>query len=124
MPILTDMTKAQMRESTKKQIIDSIDAYLSANYSKKQLIQLCLDRDTDLDDPVITYGADGQIESQNEIERNVETGAQLSRKYTTWDYYNNGNVNVITIQIFDENDALKKTKRIKHYRDGRQPEEQ
>lgn len=121
--ILTDLTKAQLRALTKNQIINAIDAYLSANYTKKHLIQGILDRDTDWDAPVCTYGPNG-IETQNEIERDVETGVQVSRKYTTWDYYNNGNVNVIRIDIFDENDVLKKTKRIKHYRDGRQPEEQ
>ena len=118
------MTLAEMRASTKNQIINSIADYLQANLTRRQVIQLCRERDTEWDDPVSTYGADGQIESQNEIERDSETGAPVSRKYTTWTYYNNGNVNVIAVRVFDETDALVKQKIIKHYRDGRQPEEQ
>jgi hypothetical protein len=124
MMILTDLTKEQLRALNKNQIISAIGTYLAATYTRKQLIQGCLDRDTDWDTPICTYGADGQIESQNEIERDVDTDAQISRKYTAWTYYNSGEVNVITIQTFDETDTLKKQKKIKHYKDGRQPEEQ
>jgi hypothetical protein len=119
--MLTDLTLEQMRASTKNQIISSVDSYL-ANLTKRQLIQLLREHDTEWDDPVCIYGKDG-ILTHNEIERDIETGAQVSRKYIVWDYYNNGNVNTIITQFFDENDVLKRTKRIKHYRDGRQPEE-
>jgi hypothetical protein len=122
MMILTGLTKDQLRALNKNQIISAIGTYLTAAYTRKQLIQGCLDRDTDWDNPICTYGPNG-IESQNEIERDIETDAQVSRKLTTWTYYNSGEVNVITIQTFDETDTLKKQKKIKHYKDGKQPEE-
>lgn len=121
--ILTDLTKEQLRALSKNQIINSIDDYLTANYTKKQLIQGVLDRDTEWDTPVCTYGPDG-ILTQNEIERDIETNAQVSRKYTVWDYYNSGEINTIITEFYDENDVLTKRKKIKHYKDGRQPEEQ
>jgi len=119
--MLTDLTLEQMRASTKNQIISSIDSYLTANFTKRQLIQMLRERDTEWDDPVCTYGPDG-ILTQNEIERDVETGAQVSRKYIVWDYYNSGEVNTIITEFYDENDVLKRRKKIKHYKDGRQPE--
>jgi len=119
--ILTDLTRAQLRALTKNQIISAIDAYLTATYTRKQIIQGCLDKDTEWGNPVCTYGPDG-ILTQNEIERDVETDAQVSRKYIVWDYYNTGEVNTIITEFYDENDALKRRKKIKHYKDGRQPE--
>lgn len=119
--MLTDLTLEQMRASTKNQIINSIDSYL-ANLTKRQIIQMLREHDTEWDDPVCTYGKDG-ILTRNEIERDAETGVQVSRKYIVWDYYNTGEVNTIIIEFFDENDALKRKKGIKHYRDGRQPNE-
>lgn len=122
MPTLSDLTIQQMRASTKKQIIDSVDAYLTANFSRRDLIRFLRDRDTIWDDPLDTYRPDGQIASRIEIERDDDTLIQVSKKITTWTYYGTGEVNVILIQIYDENNVLKTTKRIKHYRDGRQPE--
>ena len=120
--MLTDLTLEQMRASTKNQIINSVDTYL-ANLTKRQLIQMLREHDTEWDDPICTYGKDG-ILTQNEIERDSETNVQVSRKYTVWDYYNSGEVNTIITEFYDENNALKKRKKIKHYKDGRQPEEQ
>jgi hypothetical protein len=120
---LTDQTLEQMRASTKKQILDAMSAYMQATYTRKQIMQILRERDTEWDDPVCTYGPDG-ILTQNEIERDSETGLQVSRKYTVWDYYNSGEINTIITQFFDENDVLTKQKKIKHYKDGRQPEEQ
>jgi len=122
--MLTDLTIEQLRNSTKAQILDSIRAYMQANYTRRELIKLLRERDTIWDDPIDTYYPDGQIESSNEIERDDDTLAQVSRRYTTWTYYQTGEVNVIKIEKYDENDVLKKTQRIKHYRDGRQPIEE
>jgi hypothetical protein len=120
---LTDLTLPEMRASSKLEIINSVKDYMQANFTKKQLIQMLRERDTEWDDPICTYGEDG-ILTQNEIERDSETNAQVSRKYTVWDYYNTGEVNTIITEFYDENDALKRRKKIKHYKDGRQPEEQ
>ena len=119
---LSDMTIQEMQASTKAEIITSIKNYLQDNFTRRDLIRMLRDRDTEWDEPIRTYRPDGQIESQIEVERDDDTQIQVSRRVTTWTYYNTGEVNVIKIEIYDENDVLKKTKRIKHYRDGRQPE--
>ena len=119
---LSNLTIQEMRASTKAEIITSIKNYLQDNFTRRDLIRMLRDRDTEWDEPIRTYRPDGQIESQIEVERDDDTQIQVSRRVTTWTYYNTGEVNVIKIEIYDENDVLKKTKRIKHYRDGRQPE--
>ena len=119
---ITDLTLPQMRASTKNQIADSVKTYLQNNYTKKQLIQLLRDKDSEWSDPVITYFPDGQIETQTEIETDCETGTQISKKVITYSYYNSGEINKIVIQTLDENNIEKKVKTIKHYKDGRQPE--
>ena len=120
--MLSDMTIQQLRASMKNQIVDSITAYLKANYTRRELIRMLRDRDTDWDEPIRTYRADGQIESQIEIERDEDSQVQVSKRVMTWSYYVTGEVNVILIQTYDGADVLKRTKRIKHYRDGKQPE--
>jgi hypothetical protein len=91
--------------------------------TKHQLIVMLHDRDTEWDIPVCVYGADGQIVSMTEIERDEDAGMVVSSIVTTWTYYNTGEVNVILITYYDENGVEKKHKRIKHYRDGRQPDD-
>ena len=120
--MLSDMTIQQLRASMKNQIVDSITAYLKANYTRRELIRMLRDRDTDWDEPIRTYRADGQFESQIEIERDEDSQVQVSKRVMTWSYYVTGEVNVILIQTYDGADVLKRTKRIKHYRDGKQPE--
>lgn len=121
MPTLSNMTIRQMRNSTKAQIIDSVADYIKANFTKRQLIQFLRDRDTEWDDPVCTYYPDGQISTQTVIERDEETELQVSKKVMTWTYYLTGEVNVIKTEFYNANDLLIRTRRIKHYRDGRQP---
>lgn len=121
MPTLSSMTIRQMRKSTKAKIIDSIVEYIKANFTKRQLIKFLRDRDTGWDEPVFTHYPDGQIESQLEIERDAETGLQVSKKIITWTYYVTGEVNGIKTEFYDSNNILQRTRRIKHYRDGRQP---
>jgi len=120
--MLSNLTIQQLRASTKAQIITAITAYLQANFTRRELIRLLWERDTDWDEPIRTYRADGQIESQIEIERNDDTRVQVSKRVMTWSYYATGEVNVILVQVYDAMDVLKRTKRIKHYRDGKQPE--
>jgi len=121
MPNLSNMTLRQMRDSTKAQIIDSIVDYIRANFTKRQLIQFLRDRDTEWDEPIRTFYPDGQIATQIEIERDEETESQVSKKVMTWTYYLTGEVNVIKTEFYNANDLLIRTRRIKHYRNGRQP---
>lgn len=122
MHALTALTFPQLRSATKAQIVTSIRDYLTANFTKRQLIQLLRDRDTEWDDPVQTYRPDGQIESQTEVERDEETGVQVSAKVITYSYYATGEVNKIIISILDENNVEVRRKTIKHFTDGKQPE--
>lgn len=72
--------------------------------------------DTVADDPITTYCDDGQMESQTQIFRDVETLKEVSRKTIAWTYYDTGEVDTITIS-----ETGKPDKKIKHYTDGRQP---
>jgi hypothetical protein len=69
-----------------------------------------------------TYAKDGQITSQTDVDRDVETDAVVSGRLITWTYYPEGCVDTIT--IIETDAAGKETSRkvIKHYTDGRQPE--
>lgn len=75
--------------------------------------------------PVCTYRKDGQIESQSETVRDVETGALISTKTIAWTYYDKepgAPVDEITIVEMDAEGKKIKSKKIKHYLDSRQPE--
>jgi len=68
---------------------------------------------------------DGQVESQTETVRDVETGAVVSGRVITWTYYEKEKgAPVDTITIVETDGAGKETKRmtIKHFTDGKQPE--
>ena len=68
---------------------------------------------------------DGQVESQTEAVRDVETDALILTRTITWTYYEKEKgAPVDTIMIVETDSAGKETSRkaIKHYPDGRQPE--
>jgi len=68
---------------------------------------------------------DGQVESQTETVRDVETGAVVSGRVITWTYYEKEKgcpVDTITIVEIDAVGKETSRKAIKHYPDGRQPE--
>mgnify|MGYP001768910154 CR=1 FL=1 len=121
MIIPVDVTIAQLRSMTKTQIINRLSAWLTNNFTKRQLILWLMDIEALDDEPVRTYRADGQITSETIVTRDTETNAQVNKREVTWTYYATGEVNVITIKQYDGNNALLHTKAIKHYIDGRQP---
>jgi len=88
------------------------------------LIQLNGGSDKVFDEPVRKYRKDGQIESEIQTVRDVETGAVVSGKTITWTYYDaikNAPVDTITIVETNAKGAEMSRKVIKHYLD-RQPE--
>lgn len=90
------------------------------------LIQLNGGSETIVDSPVCKYSKDGQIESQVETIRDVETGALVSTKTITWTYYDKEPGAPVDMIAIIEADAKGKEigrKVIKHYADGRQPHE-
>ena len=121
MIIPVDVTLAQLRAMTKTQIISRLSTWLTNNFTKRQLILWLMDMDVIAIDPVTTYRADGQIESETTITVDTETNLQVSKREVTWTYYATGEVNVITIKVYDGNNNLLRTKAVKHYTDGRQP---
>ena len=121
MIIPVDVTLAQLRALTKAQIISRLSTWLTNHFTKRQLILWLMDIEVLENDPVRTYRADGQIESETTIDVDTETNLQVNKRVVTWTYYATGEVDVITIKQYDSNDALIRTKAIKHYTDGRQP---
>ena len=121
MIIPVDVTLAQLRALTKAQIISRLSTWLTNHFTKRQLILWLMDMDVIAIEPVRTYRADGQIESETAIEVDTETNAQVNKRVVTWTYYPTGEVDVIGIKTYDGANNLLRTKSIKHYTDGRQP---
>ena len=121
MIIPVDVTLAQLRSMTKTQIINRLSTWLTNHFTKRQLILWLMDIEVLENDPVRTYRADGQIESETTIDVDTETNLQVNKRVVTWTYYATGEVDIITIKQYDNNDALLMTKTIKHYTDGTQP---
>ena len=121
MIIPVDVTLEQLRSMTKTQIINRLSTWLTNHFTKRQLILWLMDIEVMPLDPVRTYRADGQIESETTIDVDPETNLQVSKRAVTWTYYATGEVNVITIKVYDGANNLVHTKAIKHYKDGRQP---
>ena len=121
MIIPVDVTLAQLRSFTKTQIINRLSTLLTNNMTKRQLILWLMDADVINIEPVRTYRADGQIESETTIDVDTETNLQVNKRKVNWTYYATGEVDVITIKTYDGANNLLRTKAIKHYKDGRQP---
>lgn len=102
-------------DDLQKQTVTQLKAVVTADMTKRDLLIMANGgSDKIADEPVRTYRKDGQIESQSEVIRDVETNAVILTKTITWTYYPKGEVDTITII---ENG---KKKIIKHYLD-RQP---
>ena len=121
MIIPVDVTLEQLRALTKAQIINKLSMWLTNHFTKRQLILWLMDIEALDDEPVRTYQADGQITSETIVTRDTETNAQVNKRIVTWTYYATGEVDTITIKVYDGSNALLRTKAIKHYTDGRQP---
>lgn len=121
MIIPVDVTLEKLRSMTKEKIITRLSTWLTNNFTKRQLILWLMDIEAKMLNPVRTYCADGQVESETTITVDTGTDAQLEKRVTTWAYYQTGEIDTITIQNYDSNNALVRTKTIKHYIDGRQP---
>ena len=112
-PILIE--PIEIEPTLQDKTIDELKTIVTADLTIRDLLIQITGSETIADEPVRTYRKDGQIESQSETFRDVETNEIVSTKQMTWTYYKTGEVDEITIT---ENG---KTKVIKHYIDGRQP---
>lgn len=121
MIIPVDVTLEQLRALTKAQIINRLSTWLTNHFTKRQLILWLMDIEVMDDEPVRTYREDGQITSETTVTKDTETNLQVSKREVSWTYYATGEVNEITIKVYDGSNNLIRTKVIKHYTDGRQP---
>jgi hypothetical protein len=104
-------------DDLQKQTVEQIKTAVTAGMTKRDLLIMANGGMNKIFTvPVRTYRKDGQIESQSEVIKDVETNALILTKTITWTYYKTGEVDKITI---NENGNIKV---IKHYTDGRQPE--
>jgi len=70
--------------------------------------------------PVIAKRPDGQIE-RREVETENALGDKIDSTVTTYSYFDTGEIHDITISDRDENNVETRRRRIRHFRDGRQP---
>jgi len=122
MPNWSNLTLAQLRAATKAQIITAITNWLTTR-TKRQIIELLLDVTNIADRPDITYGADGQITRRDELFRDVEGNVTGGRR-TNYVYYPGGEIDTIeTIDVDADLTTVLNRRTVKHFVDGRQPEQ-
>jgi hypothetical protein len=121
MIIPVNYTLEQAQNATKAQIVTAITNKLNS-YTKRQILTWLMEEVEFSDSPTVTTNPNGEISSQDEITRDIETNAPTHRRHVDWTYYPTGEVDIITISEFDENDALISEKKIKHYKDKKAPE--
>ena len=122
MPNWSNLTLEQLKAATKAQIITAIDNWL-ANHTKRQIIELLLDATSIADRPDITRWPDGQIKRRDETFRDVEGNVTGSRR-TNYAYSPGGEIDTIeTIDVDADLTTVLNRRTVKHFLDGRQPEE-
>ena len=123
MPNWSNLTLEQLRAATKAQIVTAITNWLN-NRTKRQIIALLIDMDVVADTLDVTYWPDGQIKRRDEVFRDT-LGDVTSGRRTNYAYYSpGGEIDTITIIDVDADLTTVLSQRtIKHYTDGRQPEE-
>jgi hypothetical protein len=122
MPNWSNFTLAQLRAATKTQIITAITNWLQTR-TKRQIIELLIDVVSIADKPIITRSGDEQITQRDDVNRDV-LGNVIGGKRTNYAYYPTNEINTITITDLDADLITVLGQRtIKHYTDGRQPEE-
>ena len=118
MIIPIDVTIEQLRAFTKTQLINKLSTWLTANFTKRQLILWLMGIDSS-SETVSTYS--NGLEIKTETTRDVETNAVINTKIITYTLYPTGEVDEITIVNKDGSGVEINRKVIKHYTDGRQP---
>lgn len=111
-----------MLPNPKSQTLEQLRAAIVPT-KREALIQLNGGSDKVTSDLIRKYRKDGQIESETQTVRDVETDAVVSGKTITWTYYAVKGAPVDTITIVETNAKGGEVARkvIKHYLD-RQPE--
>jgi len=121
MPII-ELTIDQVKSMTASEITAAVTSAVTAK-SKKELVEKITGLKDFADQPKLIYRKDGQVESQLEIWRDIDTAEPTRYKYTTWDYFEKGGeVQFIRIRHFDAvgKELEKEGLEIEHFLD-RQP---
>jgi len=121
MPII-ELTEEQVKTMTASEIAAAVTSAVT-DKSKKELVEKITGLEDFADAPIVKHRKDGQVESQLEIWRDIDTAEPTRYKFTTWDYCEkSGEIQFIRIRHFDaageelEKDGLE----IEHFLD-RQP---
>jgi len=114
------MTPTQLRYETKAKIVRSIGEYIASHFTKRQILHWLLDGERFEDRPDITYRPDREIVKRKVVERDVFNKVVGSRE-DEYTYYPSGEVRDIVQREFDADGEEIHRRRIKHFRDRRQP---
>ena len=122
MPNFANKNLAELRQMSKKQILDLVTANIASGpQTKRELIAWLLDTDILHDAPREKHGPHGQTEYV-QVSRDVETDAVLKTVKTEWTYYEpSGCVKDIVTTETDGAGKVATKRTVHHFEDGRQP---
>lgn len=121
MPDWTTLTLAELRASTKADIIHDVGRWMAANMSKREIIVWLMDAERIPDRAVITRDDRGRIVRCVDVDRDPETGEALGGRVMLWQYFATGEIHYIVISDRDADNVETRRRRLCHFRDGRQP---
>lgn len=121
----TTLTLQELRASTKAQIVRNVGEYIAAHFTKRQVIRWLVLGDTESgnvpDRTVVTHDDQGRVVKMVKVWRAPETGDRLSGRVMTWQYFATREIRFIFISDRDGDNVEIRRRRIRHFRDGRQP---
>lgn len=130
MPKWTTMSLAELRTASLSEIIQNMAQWMETNLSKPKLLifliltDLEIDADARIHDKeVVTRDAEhgNRIARRDRVRRDVLTGDVVYRWRLDNAYYETGEIDVIQVREWDEEETLVSHWRVKHFTDGRQP---
>ena len=63
----------------------------------------------------------GRVKKWTEDHRDIDENL-LSKRVDEYSYYETGEVDIITLQVYDNKGTLTSEKKVKHFKDGKKPE--
>lgn len=121
----TTMTLAGLRAATKAEITSNVRQWMMANLTKRQIIRWLMLGNTEAGDipdrVVVTRDDQGRVTRMVKVWRDPETGERVRGEVMTWQYFATGEIRYIVISDRDADNNETRRRRIRHWRDGRQP---
>jgi len=118
LPNFTALSDAEILAGNQGQLRAAINQVVNG-WSLRQMRVFLLDSETVTDPPIITRRADGQIESQTEVTRDVGTGARVGTKTVNFTYFPTGEMETHEIKWLDAADRETRKQAAKYFLDGR-----